>query len=73
MVQIPVDDIGDFNVPGIHILRKMRHRVEIIFNDSPCIASLFEAEAETEKQADERASEVLKTSVEGVDEAQRSE
>ena len=39
------DNINEFNVPGLHILRKMRHRTEITFHgDCANLAASFEVE-----------------------------
>lgn len=53
-----VEDIGDFNVPGINKLRQMRHRVKIIFEGAcPNIAAEFEAETQAEKSKKAAAAE----------------
>ena len=59
----PRDDIENFNVPCLHILRKMRRRTEITF-EGECsrIAACFKAETEAEekasKETDEMGSEI---------------
>lgn len=62
--QDPRDDIHEFNVPGLDILRAMRHRTEIVFEgDCPQLAAYFKAEPIVQPGRDDSESTIVEEEI----------
>jgi hypothetical protein len=65
--QDPRDDIHEFNVPGLDILRAMRHRSEIVFEgDCAKLAAYFKAEPVVQPGRDDSESTMVEEEISAV-------